>query len=158
LAKAHFFRKELAQFTAQMGKALELNPHNAELIADVAITVGWLGRTEEAYDLTKKAMRLNPYPPGWYHVTIALYHYLHRSDEAALVELEQANLPGFHVFHGWRAMILGRLGRIEEAREAAQETLRLKPGFNLVQHYRNYNVPEETLAQFLEGLSGTGLT
>ena len=55
-------------------------------------------------------------------------------------------------------MILGRLGRTKEARSAAQETLRLKPGFSMEQHYRNYNVSEETLRQFLEGLHGTGLT
>jgi tetratricopeptide (TPR) repeat protein len=158
LAKVYFFRKELAQFTAEMEKALTLNPHNAELIANVAIHIGWLGRTDEAYDLTKKAIRLDPHPPGWYHVTIAFYHYLRREDEQALAELEQADMPSWHVFHGWRAMILGRLGRIEEAREAAQEALRLMPGFSLVQHYRKYNVSEETLRQFQEGLSGTGLT
>lgn len=158
LAKVHFFRKELAQFTAQTEKALALNPNHAELIANVAIHIGWLGRTDEAYDLTKKAMRLDPHPPGWYYMTIAFYHYLHRSDELALAELEQVDMPGFHVLHAWRAMILGRLGRIEEARIAARETLRLKPGFSMEQHYRNYNVPEETLRQFQEGLHGTGLT
>ena len=158
LAKVHFFRKELTQFTVQTEKALALNPNHAELIANVAIHIGWLGRTDEAYDLTKKAMQLDPHPPGWYHLTIAFYYYLHRSDELALAELEQVDMPGFHVFHAWRAMILGRLGRIEEARNAAQETLRLKPGFSLEHHYRNYNVAEETLRQFHEGLQGTGLT
>ncbi len=158
LAKVHFFRKELAQFTTQTEKALALNPNHAELIANVAIHIGWLGRTDEAYDLTKKAMRLDPHPPSWYHLTIVFYHFLHRNDEEALAELEQIDMPGFHVFHAWRAMILGRLGRVEEARDAAQETLRLKPGFSLEQHYRNYNVAEETLRQFHEGLHGTGLT
>ena len=158
LAKVHFFRKEIAQFTAQTEKALALNPNQAELIVDVATHILWIGRTDEAYDLTKKAMRLDPHPPGWYHLVIAICHYLHRSDELALAALEQANMPGFHVYHAWRAMILGRLGRIEEARNAAQETLRLKPGFSVEQHYRRYNIPEENLRQFLEGLPGTGLT
>ena len=70
----------------------------------------------------------------------------------------QADMPAFHVYHAWRAMILGRLGRIQEARSAAQETLRLKPGFSMEHHYRNYNVPEENLRQFREGLNTTGLT
>ena len=92
LAKAHFFRKELAQFTAQTEKALALNPNNAELLANVAIHIGWIGRTDEAYELTRKAMQLDPHPPGWYYFTIALYYYLRRNDELALAELEQADM------------------------------------------------------------------
>jgi TolB-like protein len=158
LAKIHFFRKELAQFTTQTEKALALNPNQAELIADVAVTILWLGRIDEAYDLTKKAMQLDPHPPGWYYFTVAFCQYMRRSDELALVALEQANMPGFYIYHAWRTMTLGRLGRIEEARKAAQETLRLKPGFSVEHHYRRYNVSEEILRQFLEGLPGTGLT
>lgn len=158
LAKVHFFRKELPQFTAQSEKALTLNPNQAELIADVATLLLWIGRIDEAYDLTKKAMQLDPHPPGWYHFTMAFCHYLRRNDELALVSLEQTNMPDFHIYHAWRAMTLGRLGRIEEARQAAHETLRLKPGFSVEQHYRRYNLPEENLRQFLEGLPGTGLS
>ena len=158
LAKVHFFRKELAQFTTQTEKALALNPNQAELIADVAVHILWLGRIDEAYDLTMKAMQLDPHPPGWYHFTVAFCQYMRRSDTLALVALEQTNMPGFHIYHAWRAMTLGRLGRIEEARKAAQETLRLKPGFSVEQHYRRYNLSDEILRQFLEGLPGTGLT
>ena len=158
LAKIHFFRKELAQFHSHIEKVLVLNPNHAELIADVAVHINWLGRIDEAYDLTKKAMRLDPHPPSWYYITIAICQYLRHNDELALVALEQANMPGFHIYHAWRAMTLGRLGRMEEAQKAAQETLRLKPGFSVEQHYSRYNLSEEILRQFLEGLPGTGLT
>ena len=103
-------------------------------------------------------MKLDPYPPGWYYFTVAFCQYLRRSDELALVALEQANMPGFHIYHAWRTMALGRLGRLEEARKAARETLRLKPGFSVEQHYSRYNLSEGILRQFLEGLPGTGLT
>jgi adenylate cyclase len=158
LAKIHFFRKELPQFTTQTEKALALNPNQAELLADVAVHILWLGRIDEAHDLTRKAMQLDPHPPGWYYFTVAFCQYMRGSDELALVALEQANMPGFYIYHAWRTMTLGRLGRIEEARKAAQETLRLKPGFSVEQHYRRYNLSEDILRQFLEGLPGTGLT
>ena len=158
LAKVHFFRRELAQFWDHIEKVLALNPNHAELIADVAVHMAWLGQTDEAYDLIKKAMRLDPHPPSWYYITVAFCHYLHRNDELALAALEQETMPGFHIYHAWRAIVLARLGRIDEARIAARETLRLKPGFSVEQHYLRYNFPEENLRQIIEGLRGTGLT
>lgn len=96
-------------------RALELNPNDADSIAWTAHAFVLLGFPEEAGELIRKAMRLNPLHPGSYNRTLGEASYFCRDYEHAARALRQGSTPG-----GWRYLFLGatyaRLGRLEEAR------------------------------------------
>ncbi len=47
-------------------RAIELNPNDADILAEMANSVSCSGEPRRAIDLLGRAMRLNPYYPDWY--------------------------------------------------------------------------------------------
>jgi DNA-binding winged helix-turn-helix (wHTH) protein/tetratricopeptide (TPR) repeat protein len=62
------FRRDFAAAEDHYRQALDLNPYDADTIAQM----GWLqairGRAAEGLELLDRAIRLNPVQPGWYHL------------------------------------------------------------------------------------------
>jgi TolB-like protein len=65
--------KDLAR--REIMRAMELNPNNADVLADVGWILKTHGKWAEAYWLTRRAIKLNPGHPPWYLETIFLYYY-----------------------------------------------------------------------------------
>jgi class 3 adenylate cyclase/TolB-like protein/Tfp pilus assembly protein PilF len=71
---------------AELERAAELAPGNADLLADVAANLPWLGQPERAVELIERAVRLKPNADyQWIQVTV--YFFARRfADAAAVVE------------------------------------------------------------------------
>ena len=65
--------KDLAR--DEIMRAMELNPNNADVLADVGWILKTRGQWAEAYWLTRRAIKLNPGHPPWYLETVFLYYY-----------------------------------------------------------------------------------
>jgi adenylate cyclase len=109
--------------------AVALNPNDAHAAAYRAYILTYLGRPEEAVDWIRKAIRLNPFHPGWYWNTLARALHAVGRHEEALAAYERIAAPRF--FHlAYMAACHGHLGHGEEAGCYVERTLEAKAGFS----------------------------
>jgi adenylate cyclase len=114
-------------------QAVALNPNNASTNA----ILGWIltnaGRPKEAISSFKKALRLNPYPPGWYIALLGQAYMLDGQYEEAVAILQKGVQRDPDAFLGYvyLSTAFSLLGREKEARKTAEEVLRLNPTFSL---------------------------
>jgi TolB-like protein/DNA-binding SARP family transcriptional activator/cytochrome c-type biogenesis protein CcmH/NrfG len=133
---------------ADMEKAVALEPNGADHTALLAWALTYAGRPAEAAALLEKAMRLSPYYPAWYLVTLGrAYRLAGRYDDAiAALERAEARAPtNFHM-HVVFAVILSELGRLEEARAKVAHILRMDPNYTIAEFAKA--VPYKDPAEF----------
>jgi len=125
----HFFRLETEPCARELNIVMSLNPNHANLVGATAYLLAMLGQWNQAIPLARKALRLNPHHPGWYHFVFYLGHYRHGEYAAALNDALKINSPDFFIDALCRAAVLGQLGHISKANAAFQELLSLMPDF-----------------------------
>ena len=144
----------------ELEKSIELNPNDADSHGRLARVLGYADRTEEAIITSKKAIRLNPYPPAWYFYNLATFYRNNKNYEEALKWAEKAveQEPHNIVAHWVLCSIYSLSGRMEEARVEANEVMQLKPKFSLKRlekfvPYKNSEVKK----RFIDSLRKAGL-
>jgi tetratricopeptide (TPR) repeat protein len=95
----------------------------------------WLrlaGRPEEAISAIKKAIRLNPFPPGIYYQNLGIaYLFTGQCDEAITASEEGLRRASSSLrAHVVATATYSICGREEEARVAAAGVLRINPNFS----------------------------
>ncbi len=86
------------------------------------------GRIEDGIDHIREAMRINPYHPEWYWITLGSVLYVARRYGDAIEAYKRKANPQTWVLSRLAACY-AQLGRREEAAQATAEILRLKPDF-----------------------------
>ncbi len=114
---------------AEYDKALELNPNATKVLASAAEVLVKLGRAEEAVVQIKQAIRLNPYHPDWYLWNLGWAQYFAGSYEEALASMHRMRNPP-NAAKRTLAVILSRLGQLEEARLIGAEFLTAQPNYS----------------------------
>jgi TolB-like protein/Tfp pilus assembly protein PilF len=112
-------------------RAIEMNPNNQWLVADMGITLLYLGEVEEALSWFKRAKEIDPYfnePWYWRYVGLA-YLILHRHREALAAFDHSAARP--YRVSAYMAGCYARIEEIDHAKGAAAECLALKPDFSI---------------------------
>ena len=66
LGRVLLYRREFAQAEQRIARALALNPNDADVLVQAAITRAFVGAAEEGIALARKAMRLHPRHPEFY--------------------------------------------------------------------------------------------
>ncbi len=115
---------------AEYERAFALSPNNADLLAQYGRNLPLLGRAEEAVELIKKAMRLNPKYPDWYGQALifALYNVKHYEEAIAVSKtIEVRHLQTILPLAGSYA----HAGQLEEAKKSAARVLDKNPDFTL---------------------------
>lgn len=136
-------------------RALALNPNDANILATYAGLLAAVGRVEEGLDRMREAMRRNPYHPEWYWVDLAMIFYIAHRYEDALEAFRQRTRPGYWVT-ARIAACYAQMGRLEEARVAAAEVLRMKPDFSILRLRRAGWTADDT-EHIREGMRKAGL-
>ena len=158
LANALFDRGELEQFESAGERAVELNPNDPEPLVHFGLRLAYMGEGEHGLALVTKAIALNPEHPEWYRDPIIFHHYQNGDYQRALVEVQRQQ-----VMRPWRflfqAMILGQLGRSEDAKPAIEAVLRLRPDVRerFWDMARIWNVPDRDIEHMADGLRKAGL-
>jgi TolB-like protein len=94
-------------------------PNDSSMLGAVSIYLAHAGRWKRAIEISDRVERLNPLHNGWVHYTRAMVHFRREEYEAALESIRQMPYsPLQGSIH--RASVYARLGRIEEARDAAR--------------------------------------
>jgi adenylate cyclase len=147
-------RHELA--LAQIKRAIELNPNDANALIRLAVCLAKVGRAEEGLTAAQQAIRNNPFHPDYYWSDLAMVAYAAHRYEDALAASMRVAVHERHWDHARIAACLAQLGRTGEARAAAANVLRLKPDFSLVSEQFTYLNSADT-EHLKDGMRKAGL-
>ena len=121
-----------------------------------------VGEGNEAVGCCERAIRLNPFGPGYYLWNLATACYCARRYDEALVPLKE-NLSRFPKFVRPRRVLaaaLAQLGRLDEARKVTEVILAAEPDISLSGIRENdtlvWKRPEDQ-EHWLEGLRLAGI-
>ena len=132
LCHVYGMQRQYEKAIAEGEKAVALNPNSDSALVWLAMTLDWVGRSEEAIALYKKAMRLCPFPPSYYYLNLGhAYRSTERYKEAITEYKKTLHLTPKNVFaFAGLAICYSLLGQEEEARAAAAELLKINPNFS----------------------------
>ncbi len=156
LAIVHFFRGENEKFNTEAQRALDLNPNDPEILADIGHFLAFMGEFERGVELSRRAQQLNPLHPAWYYFSFARYHYDRREYEETLADVERIGMPHFYWTHLLRTAALGQLER-PEADASLARIYEVKPDFDAPTELQKWNAAPDDLEHLLEGLRKAGL-
>ncbi len=156
LAIVHFFRKDNAKFEAEAKRALDLNPNDPEILADIGHYLSFMGEFEQGIELSLRAQQLNPLHPGWYHFSFARLHYHQQKYEEMLVDVQRISMPNFYWTHLLDAAAMGQMGR-REAPASITMMRDSKPGLSVTNELHKWNVAPHDFDHIMEGLRKAGL-
>lgn len=156
LAIVHFFRKDNRMFEAEAKRALDLNPNDPEILADIGHFYAFMGAFRIGVDLSYRAQQLNPLHPGWYHFAAARLHYHEKHYQKMLEDVERISMPSFYWTHLLKAAALGQLDDPSGAASLA-EMHRLKPELRARDEMSKWNVAPKHMQHLMEGLLKAGL-
>ena len=157
LGYVRLYQGELEEAEAELQTGRRINPNHADILANMAGLRVLQGRPDDAIEWAKRALRLNPYPPGWYYWDLGFAYYAAgRYAEAVdvLRKEEVGRLPAKRIL----AASLAQLGRTAEAHEEACRFLEINPGFRAsrwaaVQPFRR----DQDRQHFVDGYLKAGL-
>ncbi|MEP1208438.1 MAG: winged helix-turn-helix domain-containing protein [Rhizobiaceae bacterium] len=127
------------QALANLTKALEINPNDADLMVRMATLLGFMNRDMQALQWIDKAFLQNPLHPVWYHWNAAFVFEVADEHEKAIVASKKA-LAVYTTSASIRRILIaahGHLGQWKEAERYAAEILQSFPDFRLSSHMRN---------------------
>jgi len=136
LGHIYLLRGQHDMAIAEGERAVALYPNEADAYELLATAYKFGGQPEKAIPLYKKAIRLNPIPPGYYLQGLAMAYFLNGQHEKAIEAYKKSleRNPDLIISRLGLAAIYSLSGREEEARASAAEVLRINPGFS-VEHF-----------------------
>lgn len=156
LGRLYSYLGKRARSLAKFNRALQINPNDANLLADFADFLVYYDRTEDALKLCQRAIRLNPKCPDWYWWNLGFSYFHLGLYEDALESLEQMTTPG--PARRLLAATYAHLGRLDEAHSEAAEFIKIAPSFSIGEWAKTepYTEPNE-LERYVSGLRMAGL-
>ncbi|MBY3533650.1 adenylate cyclase [Rhizobium laguerreae] len=160
LMTALFFDRQLAESLRVGEQALATNPNDTELMGEFGTRLAIAGQWQRGATLLDQAIALNPGSGGFYHGTRALAAYMLRDNHTAVLEIRQANMQKFPLFHVVAAVIYAEAGMMDDARREGQVFVSMRPDFlpNIVTELAMRNMQPEDRDRLIEGLRKAGMT
>ena len=160
----------LAMTAMQEGNFDEASDHAAEsvvraaghsfVLAIAGMVFSYCGRPSEAVKLFERATRLSPIHPNWYRVCLSRSHFLSGDLDSTIRDLKgwSGYFDGTFAFPVYLLAALVEAGRVDEARQIAEEALRAEPDFTISawQVPQKFKNPED-LARFVQALNSLNL-
>ncbi|MBA1144188.1 winged helix-turn-helix domain-containing protein [Mesorhizobium neociceri] len=129
LAQAFLFARRFEAAEHHLQRSLQLNPYDADTIAQMGYLLTMRGRPLEALAAFDGAIRINPIHPDWYHADRAIALYSVGDYKAALVSMSKLPLKT-----PWRLTRLAachaQLGDLGEAQRIMAEVKRIAPDYS----------------------------
>lgn len=155
LGMLHGMRGEVEREADRYRRAIELNPNDANAIAVSGLPLASLGRTDEAIEQFRLAMRLNPHHPEWYWEDLGSILYLAGRYADAIESFRRVSRLSLFSLPRL-ASALAQLGRSAEAETATAEVLARKPDFSISDLRFGAWSPEQA-EHLCEGMRKAGL-
>src|SRR5262249_28026928 len=129
LGFAHLYGKQHAQALADYKRAATLNPNDADIIAEHADCLTYMGDPVTAMSMLERAMRLNPYFPDWYLWCLADAYWTDGRPQEVVSTVQRMQNPA----EGSRllAVSYAELGMVKEAKDQVNAILKRDPSFSV---------------------------
>jgi adenylate cyclase len=108
---------------AELRRAIELNPNDADVLADVGYFYSYAGQAEEGLEFAYQAMRLNPHYPEYYLLQLGQILFDASRYEEAIEKFKQARNVETVLSCLYLAASEAAIGNIGEAKEAIKRVL-----------------------------------
>lgn len=140
-------------------KAIELDPNYADSYAILGLYYSYIGQAEKTAGVVKKAMRINPIYPFWYHHSLGVGRFLLEDYAAAATEFNTAleRNPSVLFIRQWYAAALAMAGDQDDAEWQVEEMVGLGFKRSLQEMMaESLVVDPDYRARFFEGLRKAG--
>jgi adenylate cyclase len=157
LGRIHIFYQRYEQAKAEMDRALEINPNDAQGLAGRGNILLWLGQTDEAIEALELAQRIDPELNAVDRFALCMAYYLKRRYDEAIeqAELNLRNSEGAHFTRFVLAAAYAQQNRAEDAARTASAARRLNPTFE-PQTFGNKFLNAADLDHLRDGLRKAG--
>jgi adenylate cyclase len=155
-----FMKREYEEAIAECEQAVSLAPSSAMANIWMSGVLTFAGRHEEAVRYAEQALRLNPFPEGWYFRFLGYTYFGAGRNEEAIAAYKKAldRAPNDIMAHLALTTAYSWAGRLEEARAQAAEVLRINPKFSIKQRAKTLPYKNQTdQGRYLDGLRKAGL-
>jgi TolB-like protein len=159
LMTALFFNQQVPEAFKVGEQALETNPNDTELLGEFGTRVAQSGQWERGAALLDRALELNPGGGGFYHGTRALAAYMLHDNRTAVIEIRQADLQTFPLYHAVAAVIYVNADMMDDARREAKLFNEMRPDFipNIVAELKSRNFQPADRARMIADIRKAGL-
>ena len=158
MARIFAARAQYELALSELERALELNPNDADSYEARGWIMLWSGRTDEAIDSLKFALRLGSNPKNTL-MHLGTAYYLKESYQDAITTLEKAVVqwPEFSGLYLILAAAYAQTGRMDAAAKAAAAVHRLDPFFS-VENYGKAFTNQRDRQSIISGLQKAGFS
>jgi TolB-like protein/Tfp pilus assembly protein PilF len=141
--------------------ALAISPSTALTYILGSVVFSWAGQAERAIDWAERGIRLSPFDPWAFAAfgSFALGHFMRGHYEPAVhaaYKAVQSN-PVHSINYVLLAAMLAKVGRLEEAKAAAERVLELHPAFRYGRQFSGVDCAPQLAAALGEMLGASGL-
>jgi adenylate cyclase len=153
-------KRDYDKAIAEGEKAVALDPGGAETNAWLGQSLNFADRPKDAIPVFEKAIRLNPNGPTWYFLNFGNSYRMIGQYQEAITQYKRALrvAPNNIMAHIGLAATYSLLGRDEEARNEAEEVLRLNPKFSLERLAKTLPFKNQAqLDRYIDALRKAGL-
>jgi len=151
--------QDLSEFQSFAGKAIELNPNDAFVLADLGTWMGYAGRWEKGKEWVARSMLLNPKHQSWLHQVWHLDYFLKGEYEKSIEAALKMNLPNNYMVQSSMTAAYAMNGEQQKAETTLAHLLKLRPdyGDDPRAPFRARGMPAELVEGIMGGLRKAGL-
>lgn len=159
LMTALFFNRQPQESLRVGERALAVNPNDTELLSEFGARLALSGQWQRGGAMLENAIAQNPGAAGYYRGVMALGEYMQGNNEKAVLEIRQANIQKFPLFHVVAAVIYAESGMTDDARRESREFALTGSDYlvNLTKELETRLGRPEDRARILAGLRKAGL-
>jgi adenylate cyclase len=153
---ACLYRKQHRASLIAYERAIELNPNDADILAEMGDALTNVGQLDRARQLLTRAISLNPFCPDWYLWNLGDRHFSEGDYQQTIDTLKK--MRELSEAHRMLAASYAHLGKMDEARHHAAQLMNVHPNFS-IDHWST--VPpykdQEPVERLVDGLRKAGL-
>ncbi len=140
-------------------KAIELNPNEALVLADLGTWMAYSGAWEKGKEWVTRAKLLNPKHQSWLDYIWHLHHYLKGEYQEARDVALKINLPDNYMVQASLTAAYAMNGEQEKAEQALAHVLKIRPDYSEDPRapFRTRGMQPELIEGLMEGLRRAGL-
>ncbi len=151
--------EDASVFRSLAERAIELNPNDAFVLADLGTWIAYTGAWERGKELVSRAKLLNPNHQSWWDWIWLLHHYLNGEYAEARDVALKINLPDNYIIQAALAATYGMLEQQTKAEQTLAHLMEIRPDFPQDPRlpYRIRGMEPELIEGLMEGLRKAGL-
>lgn len=151
------YERQFTEADLEFQRAIELDPNEADAWTALSDVTVLAGRIDEGLEYIRRAFRLNPFPAGWYYLTLGQAQYAAHDYLGAIQTLRRDETYRTSS-RRFLAASLAQLGRLDEARAETELFLVGNPNFT-IRHWVETEPLRDSAVRdhFVEGFRLAGL-